>query len=299
MDVTLEGAQALVAIAEAGSFSAAARRLGKVQSAVSYNVKQLEGALGVALFDRSGHRAQLTSAGRVILGEARLLLSRARRMEALGARLGQGFEPRLQVVVDGAVPMAPLLEALDALGAEDLPTHIQLRTEYLGGVPVRFDELGADLMLSLVPVSGPGWQVVPLQELDFRLMACPEHPAVAQAPLSPSELAHHLELSVHDSDPETWSRDTNLNPGARVFYVGDFAAKREGLVRGLGLGWMPKHLVQSELEAGRLVELAGAGRKRFPLSLCWREDRPLGPVGERLRGALVERLGGHPGSNAR
>ncbi len=288
MKFTLEAIEALAAIADTGSFAAAGAALHKVPSAVSYQVRQLEQALGVELFDRSGHRAALTPAGVAMLDEGRFLLARARRMERLARQLAEGWEARLQVVVDGAIPTSPLLEALTRLGEEGVPTHVQLRTEYLAGVPLRFRELSADLMLTLSLPDDPLLEVVELAPMVFVLVASPDHPAASEGPLELSGLQRHLELSVHDSDLATSGRDTNLIAGARVFYVGDFAAKKEGLLRGLGLGWMPLHAVERELDEGRLVELpyTPGSRRRYPVSLARRSDRPLGPAGRRLE-ALV------------
>ncbi len=59
----------LQAIAEAGSFAAAARQLGLVPSALTYRVRQIEDALDVLLFDRRSRHAQPTEAGRELLRE--------------------------------------------------------------------------------------------------------------------------------------------------------------------------------------------------------------------------------------
>ena len=61
--LTLDQMRALVVVAEAGSFSAAARRLGRVQSAISQSIQTMEATLGVALFDRSTRTPALTEAG--------------------------------------------------------------------------------------------------------------------------------------------------------------------------------------------------------------------------------------------
>src|SRR3990170_7860260 len=61
-------------IARTGSFAAAARELGKVPSALTYNVRQLEEALDVLLFDRRSRQATLTAAGQELLDEGRHLL---------------------------------------------------------------------------------------------------------------------------------------------------------------------------------------------------------------------------------
>ena len=69
--LTLDQMRALVVVAEAGSFSAAARRLGRVQSAISQSIQTMEATLGVTLFDRSTRTPALTEAGQAIVNDAR------------------------------------------------------------------------------------------------------------------------------------------------------------------------------------------------------------------------------------
>ena len=69
--LTLDQMRVLVAVADAGSFSAAARTLGRVQSAISQSIQTLETTLGLTLFDRSGKTPRLTDAGRALVGDAR------------------------------------------------------------------------------------------------------------------------------------------------------------------------------------------------------------------------------------
>ena len=73
--LTLDQMRILVAVADAGSFSAAARKLGRVQSAISQSIQTLETTLGLVLFDRSGKTPQLTDAGKALVGDARVLIA--------------------------------------------------------------------------------------------------------------------------------------------------------------------------------------------------------------------------------
>ena len=79
--INLDGLQVLDAIVREGSFAAAAEALHRVPSSVTYAVRRLEESLGVSLFDRGGHRAELTAAGEALLREGRDLLQMA---DALG-----------------------------------------------------------------------------------------------------------------------------------------------------------------------------------------------------------------------
>lgn len=294
MRFTLDQIEALDAIEREGSFAAAAARLGKAQSAVSYAIRTLEDALGVDVFDRSGHRASLTPEGVALLDEGRLLLSRARRLEGMASSFSRGWEPRLVFVVDGALPQEPILDALVTLGAEGVPTHIEVRMEFLGGVQRRFERTDAALMAvkDLRPASN--LVAEPLPDVEMSLVVAPTHPLAGSTEAQlPASLVGHIELSVHDSSDETAGVDTNDIGGARVFYLSDFHTKRLALLRGLGFGWIPTSLVAADLAEGRLVRVpyVGGSTRRFTPHIVHRSDRPLGPAAARLRQLLVVRDG--------
>jgi DNA-binding transcriptional LysR family regulator len=79
--ISLDALQVLDAIARCGSFAAAGEVLHRTTSTMSYTVRKLEGDLGVKVFDRSGHRATLTEAGRLLLDEGRAILDAAQSVE--------------------------------------------------------------------------------------------------------------------------------------------------------------------------------------------------------------------------
>lgn len=290
--LTLDALEALDAIDRTGSFAAAAHALHKVQSAVSYNIRSLEEALGLPLFDRSGHRAQLTPAGRAVLDEARGLLARVRRLEHIAARFREGFEPTLQVVIDGILPMQPLTALLRALADEGVPTRVQLKVEFLGGVQDRFEAEGADLMLVKEFTPSPHLESRPLPPVECVLVAAPDHP-LAQAPtVDQAALCEHVELSVHDSSRSSRPTNPHRLGSPRIFYLSDFHTKSNALLEGLGFGWLPMYLAQPALEAGRLVELPypPGSRFRFTPSLVWPSDRPPGRTGRRFLTLCGDRL---------
>ena len=88
--LTLDQMRIFVTAVDEGSFSAAARKLGPVQSAVSQSIAALEGHLGVALFDRTGKTPRLTPAGAALAKDARRLLKGAVALEKGGVHRGQG-----------------------------------------------------------------------------------------------------------------------------------------------------------------------------------------------------------------
>lgn len=285
MNIHLDGLEALEAIVRTGSFAAAARSLNKAQSAVSYAIQQLESGLGVKVFDRSGHRAVLTDEGLLVLEEGRNLLASARRIEALARQMGQGWEARLEVVVDGILPIKPVMSVLKRMADENISTQIQVKVEFLGGVQFRFDRDEADIMFVNDFEPRDNLAAIPFPEVTVVLVTSPEHALAAprEEPWTRTELQSHVELSVHDSSESRRSDPTMLG-GSRVFFLSDFATKREALVSGLGFGWAPLYLIESELNQGKLVEVPyeRGSRYSFQPMLVYRLDRPLGKAGRRF-----------------
>lgn len=285
----LDALEALDAVIRHGGFARAATHLHKVPSAVNYQIRKLEQQLGLPLLDRSGYRVKLTPAGEAVLAEGRQVIAHAERVASLAQQFVGGWEPRLTVIVDGMLPLEPTLAALRTLGEERVPTRIQVKVEFLGGVQFRFEKDAADLMLVKDFVADPHLQAEALADIDCLLCAASAHPLARQAPVSLHDLHEHVELSVQDSSDQ--GDDRHMFGGERVFYLSGFEAKKQALLMGLGFGWMPRYLIEQELRAGSLRELrhAAGSRYRFTPMLVHRLDRPLGRTAARLIGLLRAR----------
>src|ERR1700728_1212372 len=98
--LTLDQLRILVAVADTGSFSAAARQLGRVQSAISQSVQSLEATLRISLFDRTPKTPVLTEPGRALLDDARPLLRGADTLRARAETIAADVEPDLTLAVD-------------------------------------------------------------------------------------------------------------------------------------------------------------------------------------------------------
>jgi DNA-binding transcriptional LysR family regulator len=103
--LTLDQMRTFIAVAEAGSFRAAAVRLARVQSAVSHAVLNLEAQLGIKLFERSGHRSTLTTEGEALLADMRTILLKVDTLRARARGLGEGLELRLAIALDPQFPL--------------------------------------------------------------------------------------------------------------------------------------------------------------------------------------------------
>jgi DNA-binding transcriptional LysR family regulator len=326
--LTPEALAMMDTIARTGSFAAAARELGKVPSALTYNVRQLEDALDVLLFDRRSRQAKLTAAGEELLNEGRRLLEQMDAVANRVKRVATGWETQLSIAVDGvmsAVTMFELCEAFFALrpalpSANDAEpsrsgpgTRLRLRTEVLAGTWEALASGQADLAIGVslgADMAPPaGLQVQPLGEMRFLFAVAPHHPlASAEGPISETELIRYRAVAVADSAQRMAPLTVNLLPGQDVFTVASTAAKIEAQLRCLGCGYVPEPLAREHISSGRLVvkdtfrkpPVARLGYAwRVPsggqvgLALRWWLDQLDSPA---TRRALLERHAGMPAS---
>ena len=113
--LTPEALSMMDSIARSGSFAAAAREMGKVPSALTYSVRQLEEALDVLLFDHSSRQAVLTAAGQELLSEGRRLLQEMDAVANRVRRIATGWESELTIAIDRVVPLDQVADAHRAL----------------------------------------------------------------------------------------------------------------------------------------------------------------------------------------
>jgi DNA-binding transcriptional LysR family regulator len=292
--LTPEALAMMDTIARTGSFAAAARELGKVPSALTYNVRQLEDALDVLLFDRSSRQAQLTAAGEELLNEGRRLLAEMDAVANRVRRVATGWETELTIAVDGLISqltMFELCEAFYALNPQGVAgeghggpgTRLRLRSEVLAGTWEALLSGQADLAIG-VGISGqvappPGIETAPLGELDFVFVVAPHHPlAAATEAITDAELLRQRAVAVADSAHRMSPITVNLLPGQDVLTVHSTEAKIEAIVRCMGCGFVPRPMARCHIDAGRLVVKAVARtRHAARMGYAWR-------VGTRARG---------------
>jgi DNA-binding transcriptional LysR family regulator len=283
MQFDLGGLEAFVAVVDCGGIGRAAQRLQKAQSAVSHQIRKLEEQLGVELFNRDGYRVQLTAAGEAVLAEGRRVLSQAELVGSVAQQFTQGWEPRLLVIIDGILPLDPILDGLKTLAAEGLPTRIQVKVEFLSGVPARFEREQGDLMLLVDSDHRPVHEEEALPDMDCMLCVASDHPLARRKSVALADLQQQVELSVQNSNEEQRS-DRHFFGCERGFYLSSFQAKKQALLMGVGFGWMPLYLIRDEVKGGQLREVKYAGGSRFHFTprLVRRSDRKLGRTGQRL-----------------
>ncbi len=291
---SLDQLRVLVTIADMGSFSAAGRRLGRAQSAISQAVATLEAMQGVALFDRRGHRPQLTEVGRVLVDQARLVLASAGRFEAIAAGTRQGLEPDLALAIDPLVPTAPLIDSLRALSETfpDLP--VSFSTEGLGGSLRRLRSGSAALAICLLlPHVPEDIAAYKLLRVAMQPVVAPSHPLASLGrPATRGDLEPHVQLVL--SDPVDPGGANYGLSSPRLWRFVDLGRRLDFLLAGFGWCRMPEHLVAAPIAEERLVVLRleddPSPGEELVIYAAHRRDRALGPAGRWLLDRLRQRL---------
>lgn len=260
MPLDLEALHVLDAIDRQGSFARAADEMGRVPSAITYLVRKLEDQLDVLLFDRRGHKAKLTAAGRELLREGRHLLYAAAELERRVRRINDGWEVELRIAVDTVIRLDAVLALVESFYAIEAGTRIRLSTEVLSGTWEALTTGRADLAIgtfSGTPGGLPGtagFQSRPLGEVEFVFAVAPTHPlATATEPLAPEVVRRHRAVAVGDSVRSLPAVTIGILGGQDVLTVPDMRTKLEAQVAGLGCGNVPLGMAMPEIEAGRLV----------------------------------------------
>jgi molybdate transport repressor ModE-like protein len=278
--LTPEALALVQAVAQAGSFAAAAREVGLVPSAVTYRIRQVEDALDVLLFDRSSRQARLTDAGAELLREGGRLLQEIDAVANRVKRVATGWESRLTLAVDTVLSCSTIMELAQAFLNIAPMTRLRLRDESLSGTLEALTSGQADLALgvTLEPGNSAGIQTSVLGELPFIYAVAPHHPlARVEGPLKDELLQKHRAIAVADSVQRGSALTLGLLAGQDVLTVPTMRAKLDAQLRGLGGGFVPEPMARPYVESGRLVVKTVERSARVArMSYAWRASPPPG-----------------------
>ncbi|OBU84609.1 LysR family transcriptional regulator [Chromobacterium subtsugae] len=283
MTLSVDALSAFVYAAELGSFSAAARRLGKSQSTVSEAIANLEIDLGNLLFDRGTRTPTLTPAGRLLLPQARQVMNASQDMQQQAALLSAGVESRLTIVLSDTFQS----ETLENVACRLEARYPLLELECLAGE----QEDVLDLILSgraQLGLVGALDRYPPdirhqrqREASELALYAAYRHPLAGMDRIDEQQLALHRQLRLN-----TYNDKNPAHAGQRQWYAPSYLMLLD--MARLGVGWaeLPCWLVKS-FGGGELKQLDVAGwPKRMPVDLVWAANRPLGAAA----GWLLEQL---------
>jgi DNA-binding transcriptional LysR family regulator len=282
--LTLDQVRMFLAVADAGSFSQAAKQLNRAQSAVTYAIQKLEAQFGIPLFDRTAYRPALTEAGRALLPRARRIAEETNAFRDTARSLASGLEAELTIVLDSMFPMRALVEALRSFTTTFPSVPPRIYVQSLGAAAELV--LDGTCMIGLLPLFFSDMTFLKrfhLLTIDLIAVVAPDHPLAAlKGPIDTHVLQQHVQLVLTDRSSLTAGRDYGVLSG-RTWRLADLGAKHSMLLAGLGWGTMPSHLVEDDVAQGRLkvirpTELDSRVAQLVMCGACLADHR-LGPAG--------------------
>ena len=281
--VSLDQLRTFIAAADEGSFSAAGRRLHRAQSVVSHTLANLEGQLGVKLFDRSGHLPVLTDQGRALLADARAVAGNIDLLKARAKTLAGGLEPELSVAVDVMFPVAAFTSAVAAFQKQFPATLLRFDIESSAVIEPVLEGRCAVGVVGSWALAPPQLTHEPLLTIRVPTVVSPQHPlATRRGQIPRTVLAEHIQLShINFSDiSRTFSARMQF---PRVWRLSHLGAKLAFLRAGFGFGALPQHMVEADLASGALIQIttedAPPGGQIIEMWAVYRTDSPPGPAG--------------------
>ena len=283
--LTLDQIRIFLAVADAGSFSKAAKQLNRAQSAVTYGIQKLEAQFGIPLFDRTAYRPALTEAGRALLPRARRIAEETNVFRDTARSLASGLEAELTIVLDSMFPMPVVVEALRAFTAKFPTVPPRIYVQSLGAAAELV--LDGTCMIGFLPLYFSDMALLkrfPLLTIELISVVAPNHPLAAlDGPIDTRVLHRHVQLVLTDRSSLTAGRDYGVLSD-RTWRLADLGAKQSMLLAGLGWGNMPSHLVQDDIAQGRLkvIRPIEFDSRVTQLVMCgaYRADHRLGPAGQ-------------------
>ncbi|KWH61547.1 LysR family transcriptional regulator [Burkholderia anthina] len=287
--------EALLAFVEAallGSFTAAARKLGKRQSTVSEAIANLEIDLGVQLFDRSTRAPTLTEAGRALLPQVQRALEASAAIDRTAASLARGEEARLTLVVSDTYQSKRYEETLMALErrfpALELECQIAEHDDVLDLIQQGRAQLGLMAARAAYPADIGAATVAEESEIGLfvgRTHALAEY-GDAEVPHAALRDVRELRLNTYVTT-ESRATDDRIVVGTQHWLAPSYLMLLEMAVLGFGWAELPRWMVE-HFARDRLCELRARGwPRRVRVDAVWSRNRPLGPAGSWLLDAML------------
>ena len=298
--ITLDQLRAFLAVAEAGSFSAAGRKLQRVQSAVSHAMANLEAALGVQLWDRSTRVPTLTPEGKALLAGAQRVRTEVLALAGLARGLRGGLEPEVALAVDVLLPVRAVV-ALCREFAQQFPSvELRLHTETMSAVSALVQDGTCQLGVIGPAARAQGLTGEHLVSVRMLPVVAAEHPLAglgARTRLSAEILSQHTHIVLSERGDQRTPDQALI--GAPTWRVADLATKKALLLAGLGWGNLPEHMIERELAKKQLVRIQPAEWSQdqwlLPLRVVHKRGLTPAPAAQWLLGRLPALCSREPG----
>ena len=256
MDV-LFGMKVFVAVVEAGSFAAAADRLGMSRAMASKYVLNLEDHLGTRLLNRTTRRLSMTESGSVFYERSAQIISDVSEAEQVAGHMSATPRGTLKITM----PLAYGLHRLGPVVADYVNAYPSVKLDIsLSDRKVDLIEEGFDLAIRIGALPESGLIARKLGSTRTIVCAAPDYLNRHGTPHTPQDLASHrcLGYTLTNSGDEWNLKKPDEEAAVRI--AGPIRADNGDLLRlaavnGAGLVFQPYFIVADDLRTGRLVQV--------------------------------------------
>lgn len=294
----LDSMEAFVRVADAKSFSEAARRLTLSKSVVSRQVSALETQLGARLFQRTTRSLSLTEVGLAYYERCSRILAEIEEANLSVSNLQA--EPRGKLRINapmsfGVLHLAPMLPRF-LERYPDIGIDMAMNDRFVSLIDEGFDV--AVRIGKLEDSSLIARYLAPVRRI---VCASPAYLERHGVPATPSDLANHCCLTYSNlATPDEWSFQTAEGRRWPVEVHGRLRVNngdtiREAALGGVGVVTLPSFIVGRDLQAGTLVSLlADYVPQDLPLHAVYPHNRHLSPKVRAFVDFLAEHIGPRP-----
>jgi DNA-binding transcriptional LysR family regulator len=283
--------QAFVLAAELGSFSAAARRMGKAQSAVSTAIANLEIDAGVELFDRTGRSPVLTEEGKALLPHARGILLGNNEFFSKASSMAQGIEADLCIAIEQGISIAPLMDVFRQFSVDFAHVSLELLRPGPNDTATLLKESRAVLGLMSEQESYPtGFQFRGVGHSRLVPVCAPSHPLSEMAQVGFRDLRQYRQLIPRSRSLAAVGQLVERK-STSVWYAESPALIMEFVQQGLGWAELPFSVVSEQIRKRTLARLNYDFQQSdilIGIDVVWTEQQALGVAAHWMRDRLLE-----------
>jgi DNA-binding transcriptional LysR family regulator len=253
MNTTLDQWEVLEAVVQLGSFGAAAAKMNRSQSTISYAISRLQEQFKIQLLEQKGRKTQLTAAGKVLLADVEPLLSGFRVLEQRATSLAAGSKTEIYLSVDSLYPDDRLFSALAELSRLYPNVHPKLHRGTLLTSVQEFANFGADLCIAGTPTRE--YMIKPILDIRMKAVARADHALARQKrPLSRMDLIQCLAVIIEGAIGPEPRRQPHA-PSQNHLAVTTIDSAIEAVRSGMCFGWLPVYRIRQFLDSGEMVPL--------------------------------------------
>lgn len=279
--------ESFLAVVNTGSFSAAAKHLHKSQSSISYSIKKLEQKLQVQIFDRTSKNVSLTDSGRTVHNKLLNIVKINKEIFEFTNLVKNGIETKITLALTAVTPTPLVITALQAFNKKFPQIQIELQfTTFDEPLDYLYRE-EADFAITSSLNNHKDFDRLQWYTVEFMAVASANHMAVMPE-ITAEDLDDMTYLVVGGRQTLKKKQSQGDIENGNVWNITDFLIKKELLTSGLGWGYMPRKIIERELEEGILQPVRVKPLIHKRLDLVRRKSKYKGPGKAYLWKCLTE-----------